>query len=304
MKISRTASFRTRVEEAVAQTLSNRFRSVIPKLVPDCYIDTLPRSPEKNLNFAIFPKTGQIEPLKSNASESSAFLAARKVKTLGILDPYCASKTFIADGPNELQKEILLHSQSYETLTNSENAITDSFIFQTATNRYFGYTNTLLPHSRAQIHSRFAPFFESGGSIVSVQDRILPITRTAIDKEGDRIASVLAALFCEISDHMIQIWIVMNCGDNVITPLVSESSADTASTEFLINSVITQTEKQYRLWNPTLAVLINASESEDSAAHNDIRELLSKSCNGELIELDKNVSRNASLYGAVLLGGE
>jgi hypothetical protein len=307
MKFSRTPSFVTRIEEAAAQTLDSRFRDMIPKVIPDCFIDLL-------TNAVIFPQTAQIAEIEASRSGSADFLASRKIKTIGLLEPLCVSKMFVGETQAELSDEIAAHNKSHKDLIGSENAITDGFVFEAADGRYFGYTDTLLPHTKSQIAARFSAFLESGGAIVSVQSRILPITRLALREEEASICTERAVLFCEISEgspsrHSVQVWTAVNCGNKIFSPLVSQSSdAVPFDVNYAIESVCSQTKKQYRMWNPSLAILIDGSENNENDENHenrgDIRRLLSEACGGNILEMGKNLSRHASLYGAILLGGE
>jgi hypothetical protein len=304
MKFSRTPSFRSRVEEAVAQTLDSRFLDAIPKVVPDCYIDLLPRGGKRNTNTAIFPQTFQIDSLETDEISSSEFLASRKVKTVGLLNHLSISKMFVKKTHAELKDEISAHTKSHTDLLNAENAVTDGFIFE-ADGRYCGYTDTLLPHTKSQIAVRFWTFLASGGAVVSVQSRLLPITNLALhaDETSAQIRAERSVLFCETTEHATHIWITVNFGNEIISPVVSEPFADVSlsSVHYAIESVCTQTEKQYRMWNPTLAIFIDGAENNEN--HSDIHKLLSAACNGNVVEMTKDTSRNASLYGAILLGG-
>jgi hypothetical protein len=305
MNFSRTSSFKARVEEAVAQTLDSRFLDTIPKTVPDCCIDLLPKGAERNMNTAIFPRTSQIESLGTDEKSTAEFLASAKVKTVGLLDHLSISKIFIKKTQDELKNDILAHTKSCADSLTSENAITDGFIFKGADDRYFGYTDTLLPHSKSQISARFSSFLKSGGAIVSIQGRILPMTLLAICSEetSKPILANRSVLFCEITDHASHIWIAADCGDKIISPLAAESRVGNISAaSYAIESLCAQTEKQYRMWNPTLAVLIDGIENPE--IHSEIHNLLSETCSGNVVEMKKDISQNASLYGAALLAGE
>jgi hypothetical protein len=251
----------------------------------------------------IFPQTSQIESIETNEEKSSEFLASRKVKTIGLLDNLSVSKMFVRKTQDELKDEIAAHTQSYKDPLSSENAITDGFVFDGADNRHFGYTETLLPHTKSQIAARFSTFLKSGGAIVSVQSRILPMTCLALHAEETSapIRAERSVLFCEITDtHAIHVWVAVNCENKIFSPLVSSPPVGMLSARYLIDSVCAQTEKQYHMRNPSLAVLIDGSENDES---HDIRNLLSEACGGNILEMGKNLSRYASLYGAVL-GGE
>jgi hypothetical protein len=309
LSLSRSlSSFKARVEEAVARTLGDRFLDVIPKTVPDCYIDLLPRGEEQNTNIAIFSKTAQIESLKTDEESSAEFLASHKVKTVGLLDHLAISQMFIERTQDELKEEIATHIKSHKDPNNSDNAVTDAFVFEGTDERAFGYTEMLLPHTKLQLATRFSAFLKSGGAIVSMQSRILPMTCLAL-REKKILAPIgvkQSILFCETTEHVIHVWIVVNCGNKIFSPLVAEvrlvdMSSLMPSLHYAIESVCSQTEKQYRMWNPSLAILIDGLEN--NANHDDIYRLLWDTCDENVLEMKKDLSRNASLHGAILLGG-
>jgi hypothetical protein len=310
MRFSRTPSpFKARVEEAVAQNLSSRFSDTIPKVIPDCYIDLLPRGGNRNINTAVFPRTSQIESFQTDEKSTAEFLAAHKIKTVGLLNHFSVSKMFSKKTRDELKDEIAAYAKSCADLFNSESAITDGFIFDGADGRCFAYTDTLLPHTQKQIAARFSTFLKSDGAIVSIQSRILPITCLALHAEetSAQLRTNRSSLFCETTGHEIHIWIAVNCGNEIISPLVSESiesvgGNNTSFVSYSIESVCAQAEKQYRMWNPTLAILIDGSENDEN--HSEIHKTLSAACNGNVLEMEKDVSQNASLHGAILLGDE
>jgi hypothetical protein len=309
LSLSRSpSSFKARVEEAIARTLGDRFLDTIPKTIPDCYIDLLPRGEKQNTNMAIFSETAQIESVETDEESSAEFLASRKVKTVGLLDHLAISKMFIKRTQDELKNEIAAHTKSYKDRNNPDNTVTDGFVFEGADERIFGYTDTLLPHTKSQIAARFSAFLKSGGAVVSIQSRILPMTRLALYEEeiSAPIGSEQSVLFCEATEHAIHVWIAVNCGNKIFSPLVTELRlVDTSSLmphlRYSIESVCSQTEKQYRMQNPSLAILIDGLEN--NANLDGIHRLLSETCNGNVLEMSKNLSRNASLYGAILLGG-
>jgi hypothetical protein len=112
-----------------------------------------------------------------------------------------------------------------------------------------------------------------------------------------------STLFCEISDYGIRFWVATNCGNGVFSPLAAESSNNFSSPDFLVDSVVAQTLKQYRFRAPSLAVFIDGRGDESNGNGVDceaIKKLLADSC-GKVVELEKEMSRRACLDGAVLL---
>jgi hypothetical protein len=300
------------IEDAITQTLDRRFRSEIPVIVPDCYVDLLSRKvggQESNLIAFTETKTNEVAILE--AGEVVPAIMRAGVKTLGILDPHCQFKMFVNDSADGIKKDIKGYSQSYQTQmrTSSEdgnvNISIDSFIFQGAGKKYYGYTNFFPPYPKKQIESRFEPFLKNGGAIVSLQDRYAPITHfasqnLAVDKE-------FSTLFCEISDSEIHAWTAVNCGDDIFCPLVADyvNKLLLTSCISLLDSVIGQTTKQYHFWAPNRAVLLDVRETDtpelEAAA---VVKSLQESCGQVILLEEKSASQNAGLHGAILLALE
>ncbi|GHV39705.1 hypothetical protein FACS1894187_19980 [Synergistales bacterium] len=320
MALLSISDLRARVDETINQSLSTRFVNTIPEIEPNYYIDLLPQivqkenGDSKNMNMAICSKTKKIGVFEADTNDFTNFLIENRVRTVGILDPHCTFRTFNGASVLEVKNQIRSYLKSNTNLMKPEEMTVSSFVFQ-GKERFFGYASMLSSHSRTQISARFKNFLESGGSIVSVQDRVLPITRFVADKEKMIMNPKQSILFCELSDHAIQFWIVVNFDDQLLSPLVSELSGELSksadwmsSVDFLVNSVVMQTEKQHQLWSPTLAVFIDNTNFKDhvydDAVYQGILGLLSKAC-GKVVELRSSEHRNASLLGAFLLkGGE
>jgi hypothetical protein len=299
------------LENAVAQTLARRFKSEIPTITPDCYVDLLKRDVNgKESNFLIFSKTNKVEATEVN--ELASALVRQGVKTLGILDPHCQFKMFVNESPEGLGNDIRVYSQNYLTSNNygNTNINIDSFLFEGTEKKYYGYTNFSMPHAKKQIELCFEPFLKSGGAIVSVQDRYAPISRFALETPQTATDIDLSTLFCELSDRELHIWTAINYGVGVFSPLVAEFSnklSSVSSVDFLIDSIIGQTMKQYHFWAPSLAVFIDVrSQNEDrnEIDGDEIKKSLANS-SGRVIELgNEEGAINASLYGALLLASD
>jgi hypothetical protein len=305
MKIFSIPSKTIKLEDAVAQTLERRFTKEISVIVPECYVDLLPREIGSGLdgNLVLFTKTGKIETLEVGALATE--LAKRKIKTLGLIDPRCQFKMIVGENLDNVKKEIRLYFQSHQVDSPYEQGELDmdSYVFEGIQKQYFAYTDVTLSHSKKQNELRFESFFKAGGAIVSVQDRYAPITRFVSDKFSEITKET--ALFCEVSDYEVYIWVAVDCGHGIFSPLIAEFSNKSSSIEFLLDSVTAQTSKQYSFWTPTSAVFLDATKngrSEDKEIANEgIKKLLAASC-GKVVELDKEISRYAGLSGALLMG--
>jgi hypothetical protein len=290
------------IEDAVAQTLERRFKSEIPNTVPDCYIDLTLRNigGGRDGHLFAFTGTGKIEALE--AGELSDALVKYGVKTLGLLDPHCQFKMFVAESLDNIKKDLRAFFQSYQAdFGGGENNVNiDSFVFE-AGNKHFAYTDVSFPHFKRQIESKFESFFKAGGAVVSVQDRYAPITRFVSQNLAEH--TEFSTLFCEIADYEIHIWVAVNCGNGVFSPLIAESN-NLSSIEFLLDSVTAQTSKQYHFLPPTPAILIDGRKDGESGELSDeeIETLLANYC-GEVVKLGKEQSLCAGLNGARLLSG-
>ena len=288
------------IEDAVALTLERRFKSEIPVTVPDCYADLLPRVIDAGGqgNQVLFAKTGKIEMIEANTLAGE--LVKRKVKTLGLLAP-CEFKMFTHEKLDYIKKEITEEFQNYQPGAENVNNIIDSFVFESG-KRYFAYISVLPAHLKRQIEASFEPFFKAGGAVVSVQDRYLPVTRFAMEILPESIES--STLFCEISGHEVRVWVVIDYKNGIFSPLAADSGHGLSSLEFLLDSVVAQTSKQYRLGIPTSAILIDGRDGADpdleKVSNERVKELIAAYCE-KIVEMGKEASRHASLNGARLL---
>jgi hypothetical protein len=295
------------LEDSVAQTLDRRFRSEISTIVPDCYVDMLKRGADGQENsLVIFTKTREVEAIQ--VDELALSLVNRGIRTLGILEPHCDFKVFVNENPDGIKKDIKTYLQNYQMSNNLGNVdITidiDSFLFEGTGKKYYGYTNFFLPYFKKQNELCFEPFLKAGGAIVSVQDRYAPITRFVLESSRTDMDMELSTLFCEISDHEVHIWTAVVYGNGVFAPLSAECANSFSSVDFLLDSVVAQTVKQYHFWNPNLAVFIDVRESSEhrsQSGHDDIKALLANTCE-HVVDFERGeISRNACLHGALLL---
>jgi hypothetical protein len=302
-----SASSNIRIEDAIDQTLERRFKSEIPLTIPDCYVDLISRDMGngQNGNLLSFTKTEKIEMFESNDLPNALLTCG--VKTVGVIDPRCSFRMFINESLDNIKKEIRTYFQNNQADPGGgqPNASIDSFVFEGTNNKFFAYTNVLLPHLKKQIELRFAPFLKAGGAIVSVQDRYAPITcfTSKILPES----AELSTLFCEISDYEMHIWVAVQCGNGVFSPLTAYSSDDLSHLDFSIDSVMAQTLKQYRFGTPRVGVLldgrINGISENEEMSTNHIEQLLETHCQ-KVIKVDAEQSRCASLNGARSLSAE